>query len=147
MPATVRAKVPLVVIGEPATEMMPPVNDWATLVTVPVPAADQVPSPRQKVDADADVPLFKLVTGRLPVTPVVKGSPVALVNVPLEGVPNAPPFTTGEPAEPTLIANAVATPVPKPVIEPTAGVTVVFVALVIWPCALTAITGVAVAEP
>ena len=31
----------------------------------------------------------------------------------------------------TLITNAVATPVPKPVIEPTAGVTVVFVALVI----------------
>ena len=33
MPATVKAKVPLVVIGEPATEIMPPVNDWATLVT------------------------------------------------------------------------------------------------------------------
>ena len=131
MPATVKAKVPLAVIGEPATEMMPPVNDWATLVTVPEPAAAQLPSPRQKVDAVAPVPLFRFVTGRLPVTPVVKGRPVALVKVPLEGVPNAPPFTTGEPAEPTLIASAVATPVPKPVIEPTAGVIVVFVALVI----------------
>jgi hypothetical protein len=111
--------------------MMPPVNDWATLVTEPVPAAAQLPSPRQKVDAVAPVPLFRLVTGKLPVTPVVRGSPVALVKVPLDGVPNAPPFTTGEPAEPILIASAVATPVPKPVIEPTAGVIVVFVALVI----------------
>ena len=36
VPATVRAKVPLVVIGDPPTEMMPPVNVWATLVTVPL---------------------------------------------------------------------------------------------------------------
>ena len=36
VPATVRAKVPLVVIGEPPTEIMPPVNDWATDETVPV---------------------------------------------------------------------------------------------------------------
>jgi len=35
VPATVNANVPEVVIGEPATEMIPPVNDWATLVTVP----------------------------------------------------------------------------------------------------------------
>lgn len=34
--------------------------------------------------------------------------------VPEEGVPNAPPFTTGAPAEPTFTAKAVATPVPKP---------------------------------
>jgi hypothetical protein len=45
------------------------------------------PSPRQKVVADADVPEFRLVTGRLPVTPVVKGKPVALVNTPDVGVP------------------------------------------------------------
>ncbi len=31
------------------------------------------------------------MTGRLPVTPVVKGRPVQLVSVPLEGVPKAPP--------------------------------------------------------
>ena len=42
-------------------------------------AAAQVPSPRQNVDALADVPEFKFVTGRFPVTPVVKGKPVALV--------------------------------------------------------------------
>ena len=49
-----------------------------------------------------------------PDTPVLIGKPVALVSVPLEGVPKAPPFTTGAPAEPTLTAKAVATPVPKP---------------------------------
>lgn len=32
----------------------------------------QVPSPRQKVDADAAVPLFKFATGRFPVMSVVK---------------------------------------------------------------------------
>ena len=35
VPATVRARVPELVIGDPATEIRPPVNDWATLVTVP----------------------------------------------------------------------------------------------------------------
>ncbi|NDG19574.1 MAG: hypothetical protein EB117_15055 [Betaproteobacteria bacterium] len=42
------------------------------------------------------------------------GRPVQLVNVPEEGVPNAPPFTTTAPAEPTATAKAVATLVPKP---------------------------------
>ena len=40
VPATVRANVPDVVIGEPETEMIPPVKLWATLDTVPVAAAD-----------------------------------------------------------------------------------------------------------
>jgi hypothetical protein len=48
-----------------------------------------VPSPRQKVVADALVPLLRFVTGRLPVTPVVKGNPMALVNVAETGVPSA----------------------------------------------------------
>ena len=48
----------------------------------------QVPSPRQKVAEEADVPEFRLVTGRLPVTPVVRGNPVALVNRPDRGVPS-----------------------------------------------------------
>jgi len=39
---------------------------------------------------------------------------VQLVNVPLEGVPNTPPLTTGDPAVPTLTARAVATLVPRP---------------------------------
>ena len=37
VPATVKAKVPLEVIGEPPTEINPPVNDCPTLVTVPEP--------------------------------------------------------------------------------------------------------------
>ena len=45
MPATVKASVPDVVIGEPATEIKPPVKDCATLVTVPPdPVADSVPA-------------------------------------------------------------------------------------------------------
>ncbi len=49
-----------------------------------------------------------------PLTPVLMGKPVALVKVPDEGVPSAPPLTTGAPAVPTLTAKAVATPVPRP---------------------------------
>jgi hypothetical protein len=49
-----------------------------------------------------------------PEIPVDTGNPVALVNVPDEGVPKAPPFTTKAPAEPTLTAKAVATLVPNP---------------------------------
>jgi hypothetical protein len=44
------------------------------------------------VDVVTPVPPFK--TGSVPDTPVVKGSPVQLVNVPLEGVPSAPPGAT-----------------------------------------------------
>ena len=106
----------------------------ATLVTVPAPAgAAQEPSPRQKVDALADVPLFKLVTGKFPVTPVVKGNPVKLVATPAEGVPRSGVTNVGELAktkapEPVSSVTAeaklaelgvprkVATPVPKDVI-------------------------------
>lgn len=50
-----------------------------------------------------------------PETPVEIGRPVALVNVPEEGVPRAPLNRTGAPAEPVLTASAVAIPVPSPV--------------------------------
>ena len=62
-----------------------------TEVTVPALAAGvaQVPSPRQNVVEDALVPEPRLVTGRLPVTPVDSGRPVALVNTALAGVPSA----------------------------------------------------------
>lgn len=63
-----------------------------TLVT-PVPAGvAQVPSPLQNVEELALVPLFKFVTGRFPVTPVVRGSPLALVRVNEVGVPMAKPL-------------------------------------------------------
>jgi len=55
------------------------------------------------------------------------GRPVALVRVPLDGVPRAPPFTTTEPAVPTFTARAVATPVPKPEIPVESGRPVTFV--------------------
>lgn len=53
------------------------------VVTVPDPAGvAHVPSPRQKVEDDALVPLLRFVTGKLPVTPVESGSPTALASVP-----------------------------------------------------------------
>ena len=55
-----------------------------------------------------------LAIGKVPDTPVVKGNPVAFVRVPLEGVPNAPPLTTTDPVDPTVMARAVATLVPRP---------------------------------
>lgn len=63
--------------------------------------------------------------------------PVKFVAVPELGVHKAPPFTTGEPAVPTLTARAVPTPVPSPVIEPTAGVIVTLLAAVVRPLAFT----------
>jgi len=89
------------------------------------------PSPRQKVDADADVPELRLVTGRLPVTPVVSGRPVAFVSTPLVGVPNSGVTNVGEVANTAApvpvssvraaaklaldgVARNVATPVPRP---------------------------------
>jgi hypothetical protein len=47
-----------------------------------------------------------------PETPVLIGRPVALVSVPEDGVPSAPPLTTNDPAEPVLTPSAVTTPVP-----------------------------------
>ena len=55
-----------------------------------------------------------LVSAKVPVVPAPIGRPVALVRVPDDGVPRAPLKVTKAPAEPTLTASAVATPVPKP---------------------------------
>jgi hypothetical protein len=69
VPATVSAKVPLVVMGDPDTEISPPVKDCPTLVTVPVAdGAAHAPSPLQNVEEEAPVPLFRLATGRFPLT-------------------------------------------------------------------------------
>ena len=57
-----------------------------------------------------------LVSAKVPVVPAPIGKPVALVRVPPDGVPRAPPFVTKAPAVPTLTASAVPTPVPSPVI-------------------------------
>ena len=59
------------------------------------PAAPQAPSPRQNVVADAEVPEFRFVTGKFPVTPVVSGNPVALVSTKVVGVPRFGVVSTG----------------------------------------------------
>ena len=56
--------------GEPVVLILPPPAGVA-----------HVPSPLQNVEEDAEVPLLRLPTGRLPVTPVESGSPVAFVSV------------------------------------------------------------------
>jgi len=54
-----------------------------------------VPLPKRTLLAVSVVaPVPPLATGSVPVTPVESGSPVALVNVPEEGVPRAPPGAT-----------------------------------------------------
>ena len=60
---------------------------------------------------------------------LMEAVPVRFVTVPLEGVPRAPPFTTKAPAEPTLTAKAVATPVPRPLMPEEAGKPVALVRL------------------
>tara|TARA_R110000822_G_scaffold4151_2_gene17919 strand:+ start:46 stop:576 length:531 start_codon:yes stop_codon:yes gene_type:complete len=60
VPATVRANVPLDIMGEPETLIMPPVNVWETLVTVPDAAAAQVGAP-----APFDVKTCPFVPARL----------------------------------------------------------------------------------
>lgn len=76
-------------LGVAESKMPSPVK--VTLVTVPDPAGvAQVPSPRQNVEELAEVPLFKWVTPKLPVTPdPPRGSPVALVSTRAVGVPSA----------------------------------------------------------
>ena len=50
------------------------------------------------VDVD---PVPPLATGRVPVTPVVRGSPVALVKIAAVGVPSAGEFNVGDVASTT----------------------------------------------
>jgi len=70
--------------------VLPPITNWLIVsvppaVTFPLPAGvAHVPSPLQKVLEDADVPEFRLVTGRFPVTSAERltaendGTPAAL---------------------------------------------------------------------
>lgn len=84
------------------------------------------PDPVSSVTAAAKFPLDgvpRKVAMPLPSpeTPLVIGNPVQLVRVPDDGVPSAPPLTTGAPAEPILTASAVATPVPSPLMPDATG--------------------------
>jgi hypothetical protein len=55
----------------------------------------EVPLPKMTLLAVSVVaPVPPLATGSVPVTPVVRGRPVALVRVPEDGVPKAPPLRT-----------------------------------------------------
>ena len=85
VPATVSAKVPDVVIGDPATEISPPVNVSPTLVTVPVPVT---------VFHVGSAPVFAVRTW-----PVV---PLAIV---AGAVPAPPPMTTPWAAKAALVAQ------------------------------------------
>lgn len=90
------------------------------------------------------VPVPPLATGRIPVTPVVNGSPVAFVNVPEAGVPRIGVTSVGDVAKTRLpepvssviavarlaldgVARNVATPVPRPETPVEIGKPVVFV--------------------
>ena len=94
---------PLAVPSVPASTMAPvvtpdgvrPVVPALNVVTPPAGAA-HVASPRQNVEADADVPLLRLPTGRLPVTPVERGRPVPLTRPIAAGVPVAFVKTSAE---------------------------------------------------
>ncbi len=94
LPAT---PVPLVTVRPvPAVSVLATVVLRAVRTTMPLPPgspspaipAAHVPSPRQKVAELAPVPLLRLFTDRLPVTPVDRGKPVPLVSVTLVGVPS-----------------------------------------------------------
>jgi hypothetical protein len=63
------------------------------------------------VPVDVVTPVPPLVTGSVPVTPVVRGSPVALVRVTAEGVPRFGVVRTGEVERTTF-------PVPVEVVVP-----------------------------
>src|SRR5690606_23077134 len=84
---------------------------FAVVVAVIAP----VPLPTRMLPAVSEVaPIPPRATVRVPVVPPTIGRPVALVRVPDDGVPSAPPLVTNEPAVPTLTPSAVATPVPNP---------------------------------
>ena len=97
MPATVNASVPELVIGEPATEIKPPVKDCATLVTDPLPLLLKVvqsaalKAPRLVAEA---VGTFSVMTGvvvlvatvldrSVPVVPSVSAATLVTVPLPL----------------------------------------------------------------
>jgi hypothetical protein len=114
----------------PVTDVTVPPLDGLVFVTViapdalvmemPVPADSVVrvnpdPLPMSNAPfAGVDVrPVPPLATGRVPVTPVVKGKPVALVSVPLDGVPNMGVTSVGLVDKTTLpVPVEFVTPVP-----------------------------------
>lgn len=107
-PVLIGNPVAFVRVPDDGVPSAPPLTTKAPADPTLTPRAVATPVPNDVM------PVPPLATGRVPVTPVVSGRPVALVKVPLDGVPRTPFWTTIAPAEPTLLAKAVATPVPKP---------------------------------
>lgn len=88
------------------------VFSFSTIGVAPPPdTVAQVASPRQNVLALADVPELRFVTGKLPVTPVDNGKPVALVSVPDVGVPRIGVTKVGD-------VDKTVSPVPVLVVTP-----------------------------
>ena len=112
------------VVNAPAAAAVPPIaGGEARYVLKPVPLTVE------EAESVVNAPVFAVVAPTVPLI-LMLAVPVKFVTVPLDGVPKTPPLTTNEPAVPTATAKAVATLVPKPVTEPTAGVIVVLVTLV-----------------
>jgi hypothetical protein len=93
--------------GPPLTRMLEPSIETTPAETRASVVSEALPSSRDPT------PRAVLVEETNPAI----GSPVALVNVPDEGVPSAPPLTTKAPDDPVLTPRAVSTPVPGTVTE------------------------------
>ena len=76
VPATVKARVPALVMGDPATEINPPVNVWPTEVTVPPrPVAEIVIDPLP-LEIDTPLPAVRVALVRVfPVLLPISSSP------------------------------------------------------------------------
>lgn len=111
VPATVNARVPLDVIGEPATEIKPPVKDCATLVTVPPGLLDAMLIP----PAEFVIVMLDPAVNVVRVNPV----PLPMSKAPFAGVVDnpVPPFATAKvpvKADVGIVVLAVITLVPLP---------------------------------
>ena len=122
-PLDTTGEVPVTDVTVPELVAAMVIEPLALVTLMPVPAVNvvrvnPVPLPMSKAPLAGVVvnPVPPLATGNVPVTPVVNGKPVAFVNVPLDGVPNAPPLIMNAPAEPVLTPRAVTTPVPVVVV-------------------------------
>src|ERR1041385_1048675 len=132
-------------LAEPDVEHPPPPPD-AAIVMVPLPLVIVTLAPCVSVallmppvavlpmsswPSVYDVwPVPPFPKASVPVTPVVRGSPVRFVATPAEGVPRSPPwkYSSNEPVSSVIavrrlaedgVASHVATPLPRPVNDPT----------------------------
>ena len=146
---------PVVAVVAPIVPLMLMEAVPVRLVTVPllgVPSAGvtrvgEVFSTTEPVPVDVVTPVPPLATGKVPVTPVVNGKPVALVSVTDCGVPKIGVTNVGE--VPRLVKDEPVTPDASvaPVKVPAGATTTAVVMLVVKPFAFIVTTGMAVLEP